>query len=171
MRRTTLPIGLAVAVSGLLLLTACEVKVGQDDKADAGNGAAASSADNGGQVSLDIPGFSAKVDVPATSLGSDDMDIDGLRLYPGTRVTGVDVKAAGDASANSVRISYASADAPDKLKAYYEAAAKDKGFTSAASTREGAADVLNLTNAKGKKVRIAIEPAGTGSKGALTILD
>lgn len=160
---------LVLIVLPLFALGACEMKVGKGDDAAGGNSSASS------HVSLDIPGFSAKVDLPAFDAEGKNMDIDGIKLYPGSQVTGVDIKADGGADTSkgkgSVRISYASADAPAKLRAYYEGAAKDHGFTSTAPTQEGPATLLNLTSSEGKAVRIAIEPDGAGSKGALTILD
>ncbi|WP_380875388.1 hypothetical protein ACFB49_04440 [Sphingomonas sp. DBB INV C78] len=155
----------------LFALAACEVKVGDDDKAAAGGNASA--AVEKSHVSLDIPGFSAKVDIPAFDASGEDMDIDGIKLYPGSQVTGVDIKADGkDAGGKgSVRIGYVSADTPDKLQAYYEKAAKDNGFTAGPNSKDGQATVLNLTSKDSKTVQIAIEPHATGSKGALTILD
>ncbi len=99
------------------------------------------------------------------------MDIDGIELYPGSRVTGVDIRGGRNGGQDNVRISYVNPDAPEKLKAYYEAAGRDHGFTVNPPTEEGAATVLHLTNAEGKAVHIAIEPDAAGSKGAVTIID
>jgi len=155
----------------LLGLAACEMKVGGEEEANKGSNT--SVATEKSHVSLDIPGFSAKVDIPAFDADGEDMDVDGIKLYPGSQVTGVDIKADGktENGKGSVRIGYASADTPEKLQAYYEAAAKENGFTTAAPTKEGQATVLNLTSKEGKALHIAIEPHATGSKGVLTIVD
>ncbi|SNS12279.1 hypothetical protein SAMN06295912_101446 [Sphingomonas laterariae] len=153
----------------LLALAACEMKVGKGDEA-AETGANASVPAEKGHVSLEIPGFTGKLDIPAFDPGDDDMDIDGIRLYPGSRVSSVDIKA-GKGDKDTVRLGYSSPDAPDKLQAYYEAAAKEKGFTVAPAVKQGSGTLLHLTSAKGKSIEISIEQQATGSQGALTIVD
>ena len=91
----------------LLLLGACEMKVGKDEGAKDGasveisaDGNVAIAAKDGAEgVSVSVPGFEGKVKIPGMELGGDHMDIDGMKLYPGSKLSGIDVtdqSGAGD---------------------------------------------------------------------------
>ena len=77
----------------LALLAACEMKIGKDDGAKDGgatDGAtlkvgedgnvAIAATDGADGVSVSLPGFDAKMDIPGIELGGDNMDIDGMTL-------------------------------------------------------------------------------------------
>lgn len=50
-------------------------------------------ADEDGTVKIDVPGFQAKVNLPRIKLDAQNMDIDGVKLYPGSTVTSVNIIA------------------------------------------------------------------------------
>ena len=161
-----------------VLLAGCEMKIGKDDAKD-GNRASVSvgedgnvqisAADGAKGVSIDVPGFSAKVNVPGLELGGDNMDIDGMKLYPGTKLSTVNVNG-GDES-GVVDMKFASPGSPAAIADYYVNAAKENDFTDVASRKDGANMVVTAKKPDGDLVTIALAPAGTGSNGQIKITD
>ncbi|MBW4331229.1 hypothetical protein KY084_10135 [Stakelama sp. CBK3Z-3] len=96
-----------IILPALGLLAAC----GGDGSGEGGNGtsiAIRSSNDNGqttiaradgnsGQMSLKLPGFEGKVKLPRIQLDSDDFDLDGVNLYPGSSVDSMNIDASAGA--------------------------------------------------------------------------
>jgi len=163
----------------LLLLTACELKVDTDKDGNEGasveigeNGNVAISAKEGGEgLSLSVPGFEGKVKIPGMELGGENMDIDGMKLYPGTKLSGINVTDQSGKGNGKVEMRFASPASPDKVAAYYAAAARDAGFSDIA-VKKGP-DGATLTATKGDRDRIAITatPAPAGSTGRILIHD
>jgi len=88
-------------VGAALALAGCDIKAHGDNGEDAsitiggGNGADGTTASTGnGQqsVSIKVPGFSAKVNVPDLDIGGD-TKIEDMPLFPGTKVNGVNISA------------------------------------------------------------------------------
>lgn len=170
-------LGLAVPV---VLLAACRAKVGKEY---AGNDSASSSIGEGGNVavhasdraqgvSVSLSGIEAKVKLPGAQLGGGEMDIGGMELYPGSELHGVDVtdrKGSGDGVIN---MRFTSSDAPDKLAAYYAAAARDKHFTAIHLTNIGGKATLAAKTTDGDELTIGMEsgPGGT-TTGRIVIKD
>ena len=94
------PKAIPLALAGALALAGCNIKTHGDNGEDASitigggsNGATGNAAANGQQsVSIDVPGFSAKVNMPDLDIG-DDTKIEDMPLYPGTKVNGVNISA------------------------------------------------------------------------------
>ena len=126
-----------------VLLAGCQMKIGKDEQE--GNSASVSVGDDGNVqvsaadgargVSISVPGFSAKVNVPGLELGGDDMDIDGMKLYPGTKLANVNVNG-GDHS-GTVDMKFNAPGAPTAIADYYVNAAREKAFTEVASRKDG----------------------------------
>lgn len=163
----------------LIALAACQFEAKVDPKQDAdvneaavdirltGDGNAAVGDD---RVSIDAPGFKASLKVPGLEMGGDAMDIDGLKLYPGSTVTGVDVQGdRPDGKGGQVRMGLRSGDAPDRVMAYYRRAAAEAGYTVAPPTRADGETVLAATKGPDKDIRIALRPEGAGSVGSILI--
>jgi hypothetical protein len=96
--------------------------------AAAGNGSAAQT------VAVNVPGFSAKLNVPGLDFGVADMSIDGIRFHPGTKLAGMNIAgAAGDGSGGeghgTVEMRFTDPAAPDQLLSYYRQAAQGGGWT------------------------------------------
>jgi hypothetical protein len=122
-----------------LTLAACSVKTHGDNGEDAsitiGNGA--SSADpavaNGQQgVSIDVPGFSAKVNVPDLDIGGD-TKIEDMPMFPGTKVNGVNIVAHGNdgsgaESKGDVTMAFTAPGDPAKIVAWYKDQADKNGW-------------------------------------------
>ncbi|WP_454886494.1 hypothetical protein [Sphingomonas oryzagri] len=97
-------------------------------------------AGNGQQsVSIDVPGFSAKVNVPDLDIGGD-TKIEDMPLYPGTRVNGVNITAHdGDADQEgkgNVTMAFTAPADTGKVIAWYRDQAGKHGWQAAPATGE-----------------------------------
>jgi len=163
----------------LMLLAACEFKVG-GDKADkdaaslkvAADGNVAISADDGGKgFSLSVPGFEGKVDIPGIDLGGGDMDIDGMKLYPGSKLNGINVTDREGPGNGMVDMRFTSPAAPGTVAAYYAKAARDNDFTAIKLTSSGAGATVNANNPDGDPITISLAPDKAGTAGRILIRD
>jgi len=87
----------------------------------------AAATDKDGVVSVNVPGVNIKVDLPKIDLTAGNFDIDGVKLYPGSRISSVDVKS-GEGEKGGVAIAF---DAPGDRAAvrdYFVKAFEDKGM-------------------------------------------
>jgi len=90
---------------------------------------------NGTQsVSINVPGFSAKVNVPALDLGTDTTRIDDLAIFPGTKLSGVKITGqAGDGSGGdsrgNVEMGFSAPGDPGKVVQWYHDQAQQHGWT------------------------------------------
>jgi hypothetical protein len=161
-------ISLAAAAAGLLL-SACHasVNIGDDGDEKGGNVHMAMGGDGDkDRVTLDVPGFSAKLSLPDLKLGSH-MDMDGIKLAPDTDVKSLDINGrdkGGDGDRGEVRMAFTNPGPPAALIDYYRKAAADAGFAGIAATATG------VSAAKGaKRFAMSIAPEGKGSRGAITM--
>ena len=164
----------AFAVLGLLAATACTAQDDTDNvtasinlSGDSLNGSAVAitSDSDTGKMSLKVPGFEAKLDVPAAIMGKSNFDIDGVKLYPGTKVTGVNVNA--NDNTGSVRIGFDAPAAPAMVKAWFAKAFADNGMTVTQSDSG-----LVGTDKDGSPFAMAFSAKGSGATtGQITMRD
>ena len=117
-----------------LALTACgasadDGKTGTDISIDAttdeGEVVKASSDGKTGEVEINAPGFKASIAMPKVNLDSENFDMDGAKLYPGSKILSMKVdnvmRAAGTKGdgGGTVRIRFDSPAAPDVVKAWF----------------------------------------------------
>jgi hypothetical protein len=135
-------IALSVALAGCSVKThgdngeEASITIGNSTGGD-GNGAQAG---NGQQsVSIDVPGFSAKVKVPDLDIGGD-TKIEDMPLYPGTKVNGVNITAQdGDAdqeSKGNVTMAFTAPADTAKVIAWYKDQAGKHGWQAVPATGE-----------------------------------
>ena len=170
-------LGLAVP---LVLLAACSVKVGKDDadantasvKVDEDGNVAITANDGAGGVALSVPGFEGKMKIPGMKLGGGNMDIDGMKLYPGSELSAINVTDREGPNNGVVDMRFTAPATPDKVAAYYAAAARDKDFSDIKVTNDGGKAVFSAKKADGDDLTISMDP-GTGgsSTGRILIKD
>ncbi|MBP8234904.1 MAG: hypothetical protein KAY22_21655 [Rhizorhabdus sp.] len=166
---------IVMAALPLLLLAACEVKVNDDTKSDANASAgdsAAISIDAGGNVAMgsgDQP-TSLSLSIPGIELGGEDMNIDGMKLYPGSKMTGVNVTDK-DGGNGRVEIRFVSPAAPDVVARYYADAAGQADFTGVKLAKSGAASTVTAVNGEGDPMTITLQPASKGTQGSIVMTD
>jgi hypothetical protein len=168
------------AVMPLLLLGACEMKVGKDEKdakdgasvkIDAGGNVAIAANDGADGVSVSVPGFEGKVKIPGMELGGEHMDIDGMKLYPATKLSGINVTDQNGAGTGVVEMRFTSPAAPDKVAAYYADAAPGADFTDVKVTGAKGSSTVTAIKGDGDRLTITIDPAAGGSAGTILIRD
>lgn len=121
-------------------------------------------ADENGQVSFDLPIMKGSVKLPASMMHNGDFDIDGVKLMPGSKVTGFSVDAHDDQS--NVVLAFKAPASPDDVRSYYVDHFKDKGIDAAID-----GDSVTGTSKKGAKFTIDVAEADGGSTGKITIHD
>lgn len=156
------------ASAALLMLPACHASVNiGDDAKERGDNVHLAMGDgkDRNQVSLEVPGLSAKVSLPDMNLGSH-MDMDGIKLAPDTDVKTVDVTGddKGAKDEGRVHMEFTSKGTPASLIAYYKQAAAGAGYSNIAATASG------LSATKGQKqFAMSVAPDGAGSRGTITM--
>jgi len=122
-------------------------------------------ADNGqtGQVALNLPGFSGKINLPKLHLDGNDVDFNGVHLYPGSKVTGMNIDA--DHDEGIVHIAFDSPADPAKVRDWFQGKLAGAGFTLHA---EG--NGLAGTTDENKPFKLELQPDGDGhAKGMITV--
>lgn len=157
-----------------LPLAACEgnVKEGEtgtaitiDAEGNSGDAVAIQANGETGRVAIKVPGFEGNLNVPRFVLDNSNFDLDGVKLYPGSKITNVNVAAnkAGNDEAK-VNIAFTSPAEPDKVADYLRKAfAENKVAVTANGTS------LSGTMTDGEAFSIALEPGAGGTAGRIAI--
>ncbi|SKB40920.1 hypothetical protein [Sphingopyxis flava] len=167
----------AFLIPAILLLAACgqkdekttetEISINADGegggvqiKAGRDGGKLKIGGEDGSAINIDIPDF---VDLDIEG----DFDIDGVKLYPGSKVTKVNVNASdwNRADKATVNLGFTSPAAPAKAADWMAAEFAKKGVK---VTRDG--DTLAGTDKDGDDFTIAFNPDGAASKGEVRII-
>jgi hypothetical protein len=163
------------------LLGACNAEIGSSGEEDAGgsgNAAAATASAEGkaedGKFSIKAPGIDLKLDIPDALAERAEVQGDSNILYPGAKLGGMHVEGGtGGGNGGAVELRFASADAPDKIAAWYRDAARAADFAINSASREGAGLLLSGKQAgKGDSFSVRLMPAvGGGTDGRLLLGD
>jgi len=139
------------------LLAGCNVhsKSGDDDKVNV-------NADGSGKIAFDLPFAKGQVKVPSGWMHKGNFDIDGVKLMPGSEVTGFSLDAHDKASV--VNMSFTAPAAPDAVRSYYVEQFRKKGLDAAV-----AGDSVTGKSKDGNPFTIQVSPAGSGSKGTIRV--
>lgn len=166
---------IALVPVALILLSACEMRIGNDAGRVADNASAAGRAENG-QLTVEAPGFNLSVAIPEGVSERGRVDDENGLVYPGARVAGVHVQGQREergAHGGEVELRLTSADAPDRVAAWYRDPARAGDFTVASTTREGDATVISgRARRDNERFSLRIGPrAGGGSDMRLLLFD
>lgn len=119
-----------------------------------------------GDVSIKVPGFETKFNLPGAVLNHSDFNIEGVGMYPGAALSSFNVNAA-DRNADTVTIGFTAPDAPAKVAGWY---AEQFAGKSVAVTRTG--DSIAGKSEDGDDFRIELTPVdGGGSAGKIVVVD
>jgi hypothetical protein len=157
----------------LLLVAACDREGGStlsiNSDAGAGNGFAAT-VSNQGEVAINSPVFSGKLKLPKLDMDAEDFDMNGVHLYPGSRITGIDVRSSGKQREGGkddgqVRVSFDSPAAPQQVLGWFQDKLNHAGYSVAP-----AGSALTGTTEEKQPFRMELSPAGEGkAKGTILI--
>lgn len=165
---------LAAGAAAILLLVACEARIGKSDRADDGNAiASAETKSDEGSVSIDVPGFNMKIDVPEGWAEDATVDSDSDIIPPGARMKGVHVQAGRAGGEDGVELRFTASDAPAKVAEWYRDDARtDKLTIASVDERDGVFTVTGTDKDDGDAFTVQLSGAEAGgTDGRLTIRD
>jgi hypothetical protein len=100
--------------------------------------------------------------VPTSFMHNGNVDIDGVKLMPGSSVTGFNVDAAHDAA--NVDMSFTAPASPDEVRSYFVDQFKKQGVEAAI-----AGDSVTGKSKDGNPFTIEVSPGARGSQGKIVI--
>ena len=163
----------------LALLAGCEMKVVTDEtnasdtaslKVGEDGNVSITANDGAKGVSVSVPGFEGKMKIPGLDLGGDHIDIDGMKLYPGSQVKGINVTDRKGPGHSLVEIGYTSPAGPETVSAYYADAARERDFTDIKLATKDGVETFTARKPDGDEVTITMTPAaGKTTAGRITI--
>lgn len=145
-----------------LALAACDgptisIKSGEGDNASV-------FADGNGAVAIKAPGFEGSFKLPKMRIKTEDFDVDGVKLYPGSTIAALDIDAKGG-DAGQVRVRFDSPAALATIQQWFREKMAAQGFTVAA---EG--NGLKGTTKDGEAFNLTLDPDGPSkTKGQLVV--
>jgi hypothetical protein len=119
-------------------------------------------ADESGEVNFNLPFANGKIKLPEGAMHNGNFDIDGVKLPPGSSMTGVSVFAK-DEDAN-VTMAFTAPGAPDQVRTYFLDQFKAKGVEASAT-----GDGVSGKSKDGSQFAIHLQPASGGSQGKIEI--
>lgn len=119
-------------------------------------------AEEGGEVEFSLPFVKGQVQVPSGFMHNGNFDIDGVKLMPGSSVTGVSVFAANQGS--TVNVAFAAPASPEAVRSYFVDQFRKQGIDAAIS-----GGGVTGQSKDGAPFTIQVEPAASGSRGTIVI--
>ncbi|SRR5260221_7683706 len=120
--------------------------------------------DEGGNVSFELPFAKGQVKLPSSFMHEGDVDIDGVKLMPGSQVTGFNVDSHNDVS--NVDMSFTAPASPDQVRSYFVDQFKKQGVDASMS-----GDSVTGKSKDGGRFTIQVTPAASGSQGKIVAQD
>ena len=163
------------ALAAVVLLAACDVKIGNEAGNVSENASAAGRA-QGGRVTIEAPGFNMSMDIPKGALADTKIDDDRV-IYPGSQFGGVHVQGRpgrnGEEGSGQVELRFTTGDAADRVVAWYRDPARHDDIVVASAERQG--DGFHLSGTAGderKPFDLRITPqSGGGTEARLLLSD
>ena len=119
-------------------------------------------ADENGHVAFNLPFMKGEVKVPTSMMHNGSCDIDGVKLMPGSQVTGFSMFARDHGA--TVNMTFNAPGSPDQVRSYFVDQFKDKGVEAAL-----AGDAVKGKSKDGSAFTIDVSPAPNGSQGKIDI--
>jgi hypothetical protein len=154
------------ALAPLILLAACHEREGKPgpDISLSDNGQALVTADGkSGAVSVGMAGFKANIRLPR--MDRQDFDIDGVKLYPGARISRIDIDTGSAVGGDTVRLAFVAPATPVAVRDYFLA-----GFKARHAKAVARGDGLEGVTSDGDPFRIGLHTAAGGHASGLISL-
>lgn len=152
-----------------LAVAACDgtgTSVTIDAKSDGGNSTLAT--DGNGQMAIKVPGFEGALKIPKMEIDAEDFEMNGVTLYPGSKITNLHVNAeehAGRRDKGEVTVDFTSRAAPATVQQWFREKMTAKGFK---AETDGAG--LKGTTDEGDPFTLRLEADGAeNAKGQLRL--
>lgn len=126
---------------------------------------------DGDKLAIQTPGFSAQLNMPGLPFAPDKMDIDGMRIAAGTRMSGMRVLADDRPGAESgtVRMRFTSDQPPAALAAWYKGEAAKAGYRVGEDKGPAGFTATKTEGAKQTRFALDLHAQGAGSAGSVAI--
>lgn len=151
-----------------LTLAACNAGGGANISIHDSDGDVNISTDDTGHASIKIPGIDASIKLPKMDISGENFDVNGVKLYPGTKVKDVNVDASskdGEKENGRVAIKFESPASLDKVQAWFRDAMAKHHFK-VSPQGSGFAG----TTDDGQPITVELQADGADKvKGALTV--
>ncbi len=144
-----------------ILLAACNFHA---NKPGHGEESVTINANDSGQVNFNLPFMSGSVKLPEGAMHNGEFDIDGVKMFPGGKITGVSVFAQDKGS--TVTMAFSAPASPEQVRTYFIDQFKQKGAKAALT-----GDSVSGTTKDGDPFVIQVAQAAQGSQGKITIQD
>ena len=167
---------LVTATAAISLLAACEARIGNDAPPVAENATAAGRAEDG-RLTIEAPGFNMSVSIPEGLRSEANMDDDNELIYPGSTFGGIHVQGGTDRGGGErggeVELRFSTADAVDRVTAWYRDPARGEEINIASAARDGASVVLTGTGRTDHdRFTLRLTPRqGGGTEARLLLID
>lgn len=144
-----------------LLLAGCDV---HSKNPASGDDNVTIQADENGHIAFNLPIAQGQIKVPTAMMHNGNLDIDGVKLPPGSSVTGFSVDAHDKAA--TVNMSFNNPTAPEQVRSYFVDEFRKQGVVATL-----AGDTVNGTSKDGSAFAIQVTPAASGSQGKIVVHD
>jgi len=121
-------------------------------------------ADESGNIAFNLPIARGQVKLPSGFMHNGNFDIDGVKLMPGSQVTGFNVESHNDVT--NVDMSFSAPARPDQVRSYFVEQFKAKGIEAALS-----GDTVTGKSKDGNPFTIQVSPRSGGSQGKIVVQD
>jgi hypothetical protein len=119
-------------------------------------------ADENGNIAFNLPIVQGQVKVPSGFMHNGNFDIDGVKLMPGSQVTGFNIDAHDHGA--TVNMAFTAPASPDAVRAYFVDQFRKQGVEAAVS-----GDAVTGKSKDGSPFTIQMSQAGSGSQGKITV--
>ena len=166
---------LLAAIAAAALITACDARIGNDAPPVDANATAAGRAEEG-RLTVEAPGLNLSINIPDSIQARAHVDEDSGLIYPGSEFVGMHVQGRPEKAGESdgeVEMRFASADAPERIAAWYRDPGRSGDLTVESARQEGNAFVISGTGRRdNERFTVRIAPrAGGGSETRLLLAD
>jgi len=121
-------------------------------------------ADDSGHIEFNLPIAEGKLKVPAGMMHNGDFDIDGVKLMPGSKITGFSLDAHDKAA--TMQMAFSAPASPDEVRSYYVDQFRKQGVEAAL-----AGDAVQGKTSDGSPFAIHVSPGPVGSQGKIEVQD
>lgn len=121
-------------------------------------------ADDSGHIEFNLPIAEGKLKIPAGMMHNGNFDIDGVKLMPGSQVTGFSMFAADKGA--DVTMAFTAPASPDDVRSYYVEQFRKQGVEAAL-----AGDAVQGKTSDGSPFAIHVSPGPGGSQGRIEVQD
>lgn len=130
------------------------------------NGSVTAQADKDGKVSVKAPGFEGSIKLPKFSIGAENFEIDGVKLYPGATISSLNIDDRQDGTdKGGVKVAFDAPAEATRVRDWFREQMEGAGFTVT-----GNRDELTGKTKSGSPYTLKIDGAGdTKSRGTLTV--